>query len=62
MKYLIMKCEPLSDQWETDAHRTPLTMVDDWKKWQKEFKPKYFYEIYEFTKNNNFKLIKEWED
>ena len=62
MKYLIVKCEPLCDGWETDAHRIPLTMVDDWKKWQKDFKPKYLYEIYEFTKNNNFKLIKEWEE
>ncbi len=60
MKYLIMKCEELNDQWETDADRIPITMVDDWKKWEKEFKPKWFYEVYEFN-NNNFTLIKEWE-
>ena len=60
MKYLIMKCEGLSDQWETDAARDPITMVDDWEKWEKEFKPKWSYEVYEFN-NNNFTLIKEWE-
>ena len=60
MKYLIMKCEGLIDQWETDAARDPITMVDDWKKWEKEFKPKWSYEVYEFN-NNNFTLIKEWE-
>ena len=60
MKYLIMKCEELNDQWETDADRIPVTMVDDWKKWEKEFKPKWFYEVYELI-NNSFTLIKEWE-
>ena len=43
MKYLIVKCEPLNDGWECDANRTPITMVDDWRQWEKDSKPQYDY-------------------
>lgn len=31
MKYLIMICKPLSDQWECDADRTPFMITDNWQ-------------------------------
>jgi len=62
MKFLIVKCEPLNDGWETDAHRIPLILVNDWKQWEKDCRPKYYFEVYEITKLNTFRLIKEWEE
>ena len=61
MKYLIVKCEELGDQFECDADRTPITMTDDWKKWYNTNKPKYLFEVYEFV-NNKFNLVKGYED
>lgn len=61
MKYLIVKCIPLADGWETDADRIPITMVDDWRQWEKEFKPLYYYEVYKLSEDNIFECIKGWE-
>lgn len=56
MKYLIIKCDELSDQYECDADRTPICLTDDFEKFDK-----YGYEIYEITPGNTFKLIKEYD-
>ena len=55
MKYLIVKCEALNDQFECDANRTPICLTDDKSKYG------YGFEIYELQENNTFKLIKEYE-
>lgn len=54
-KYLIMKCDELSDQYECDADRSPVCLVDDWAYYNE-----YGYEVYEILKNNTFKLIKSY--
>lgn len=60
MKYLIVECEELGDQYECDANRIPITMTDDWKDWYKKTKPDYYFEVYEF-KNNKFVVVKSYE-
>jgi len=60
MKYLIMKCEELNDQYECDANRIPITMTNDWKTWYEKTKPDYYFEVYEY-KNNQFICIKNYE-
>lgn len=61
MKYLIMECKELMDQYECDADRTPITIVDDWKEWFDKAKPDYMFEVYEL-KNDKFRLIKGYND
>lgn len=56
-KYLIVKCTPLNDQWECDADRTPITIVENISRYQNS----YGYEIYEI-KGSSLVCIKEWED
>lgn len=60
MKYLIMKCEELGDQFECDANRIPITITNDWETWYKKTKPDYYFEVYEY-KNNQFTRIKDYE-
>lgn len=60
MKYLIIKCDELGDQYECDANRTPITMTDNWMEWYKKTSPDYYFEVYEF-KNNEFILVKNYE-
>ena len=60
MKYLIIKCDELGDQYECDANRTPITMTDNWMEWYKKTNPDYCFEVYEF-KNNEFILVKDYE-
>ena len=55
-KYLIMECNELSDQYECDADRSPICLIDNWAYYNK-----YGYEVYEVLKNNTFKLIKNYE-
>lgn len=55
MKYLIIKCEELNDQYECDCNRIPFKMVDDCSSFG------YGYEIYKLNKNNTFQLIKEYD-
>lgn len=59
MKYLIIECDELSDQYECDANRTPITMTDDWMEWYKNTNPDYYFEVYEF-KDNGFTLVKDY--
>ena len=58
--YLIVKCVELDDQWECDAKRTPITLTNDWRNWYETEKPKYLFEVYEFTKGN-FHRRKEYD-
>lgn len=60
-KYLIVKCEELSDQYECDADRTPMVLVDDWKKWYQENDPTYRFEVYKFD-GEEFTLEKTYEE
>ena len=59
--YLIMKCDELGDQYECDANREPITLVDDWEKWFYDTNPEYRFEVYEFN-NDEFTLIKEYDN
>ena len=56
MKYLVVRCEELSDQYECDANRIPLCLTDDYSTYGRG------YEVYELLSNNKFKLIKDYED
>ena len=58
--YLIVKCEPLGDQWECDANRTPITITDDWHTWYNKNNPQYMFEVYEFI-NQQFQIVKEYD-
>lgn len=58
MKYLIIECEELLDQYECEVHRTPLCMTDDASKYEHEFG----YEIYEVKDDGTFSRIKEYDD
>lgn len=57
--YLIVKCEPLENQYECDATRTPLYITEDWRNNAPECK----FEVYEINENGCIgELIKEWDD
>lgn len=61
MKYLIMRCEELNDQYETDACRWPITMTDDWMDWYNKTNPTYLFEVYKYDdEEGEFTLIKEY--
>lgn len=56
--FLVVKCTPLNDQYETDAHREPLCITADTASYEGEG-----YEIYQIKENGTLELIKEyWED
>ena len=57
MKYLIIECTELGDQWECDADRTPICITDDFNKFNE-----YGYEIYKILDNGSFKLVKKYTD
>ena len=56
MKYLIMKCTFLGDQYECDADREPVCMTDDPTPYG------YGYEVYEVQDDSSLLRIKEIED
>lgn len=56
MKYLIVKCEELNDQYECDANRIPICILDDYEKYNR-----FGYEIYAIKDNGSLKLIKNYE-
>lgn len=60
MKYLIMKCDELGDQWECDADRTPICMTDDWEAYFNANNIPYDFEVWERQADNTFKRIKEY--
>lgn len=61
-KYLIMKCKELGDQYECDANREPMFLVDDWKEWYQENHPNYMFEVYKFEDEEECTLEKRYEE
>lgn len=61
-KYLIVKCEELGDQYECDANREPMFLVDDWKEWYWENHPNYMFEVYKFEDEEECTLVKQYEE
>lgn len=56
--YLVVRCTPLDDQWETDAAREPLCITTDITSYEGEW-----YEVYQINEDGTLELIKEyWED
>ena len=56
MKYLIIKCTELCDQYECDAYREPICITDNYDDFNK-----YGYEIYKIC-SESLVLIKEYSD
>lgn len=61
-KYLIVKCEELGDQYECDADREPMFLVDDWEDWYKKNHPTYWFEVYKFVDDKEAELVKQYVD
>ena len=61
-KYLIVKCTELGDQFECDADREPMFLVDDWKDWFNKNRPTYRYEVYKFVDDEEAELVKNYEE
>jgi hypothetical protein len=57
MKYLVIKCKELGDQWECDADREPLCVVDDYTAYDK-----CGYEIYRIHDDGSLEKIREYDD
>ena len=56
--YLVVKCTPLDDQYETDAAKEPLCITTDIDSYEGEG-----YEVYQIKEGGTLELIKEyWED
>lgn len=60
-KYLIVKCEELFDQYECDANREPIFLVDDWEKWYWENRPDYKFEVYKFEDDKECTFEKSYD-
>ena len=54
MKYLIVRCDELGDQYECDANREPVCMTDNYDKYG------FGYEVYELQPDGTFELIKDY--
>lgn len=61
-KYLIVKCEELGDQYECDADREPMFLVDDWEEWFAKNHPTYRFEVYKFVDDEEAELVKNYEE
>jgi len=57
MKYLIVECNELGDQWECDADRTPICVVDDYTNYNK-----YGYEIHLINEDGTLKKIRDYDE
>lgn len=57
MKYLVVRCVELGDQWECDADRRPVCLTEDYSKYDK-----HGYEIYKLNKDGTFTLVRNYED
>lgn len=57
MKYLVIECVELGDQWECDANRTPICVTDDYKNYNKQG-----YEIYEILEDGKLKKIRDYNE
>lgn len=58
-KVLIVRCEPLGDQWECDADRFPLVVTTLYKAQEKY--NSWEYEWYAIQLNGTLEIIKEGE-
>lgn len=58
-KYLIVKCVELADQYECDADRTPIALVDDWEAYCIENADDDF-EVWKLNENGSFVRIKTY--
>ena len=58
-RYLVVKCTPLSDQYETDCDRVPIGVTDNWKKYINSYP---YIEVWEVKGSGNLELIKNWDD
>ena len=62
MLYLIMRCDELNDQYECDADRTPIAIVEDWKDWiAKDHGIDYRFEVWAYD-GNEFELVKPYDE
>ena len=59
--YLIMRCHPLSDQYECDADRYPIALTEDYEEWFKENKPTYDFEVWKYE-DKVFECIKSYDE
>ena len=57
MKYLVIKCIPLSDQYECDADREPVCVANDTTAYEGKS-----YAIYEIHSDGSLELIQSYED
>lgn len=62
MLYLIMRCDELDDQYECDAKRVPIAIVNNWKDWAKNHIPDYNYEVWQYDDDGNFSCIKDYSE
>ncbi len=56
-EYLIIKCKPLGDQWECDAHRIPICITEDYTPYIG-----YGYEIYKIRNDGKIEQLKYYEE
>ena len=61
-KYLIVKCKELGDQFECDADREPMFLVDDWGEWFYVNEETYYELCDIFANKEMFKAIAEGRD
>lgn len=57
MKYLIIKCTDLEDQYECDADREPICITDDYTDYKV-----YGYEVYEIKTDGSLEKIQNYYD
>lgn len=57
MKYLVIKCYELCDQYECDADRIPVCVTNDYSLYNERG-----YEIYKIEENGNLIKIRNYED
>ena len=56
MKYLIIECNELGDQWECDADRTPICITNDPSKYGKG------YDIWKILEDGSLEQIKKYDE
>ena len=61
-KYLIVKCTELVDEFECDADREPMFLVDNWEDWFNKNHPTYQFEVYKFVDGNEATLEKTYDE
>ena len=52
----------LSDQYECDADREPMFLVDDWEDWFEKNHPTYQFEVYKFVDEKEATLEKTYDE